>query len=339
VDLDAALAAKAGRNTPRAGTSVTGPNGHEVQSPAPPPRAFRGAWWRATVGAMRAIRTLDARAWRRFYAAERAALGDAGLARLLDEADAAAPPALDARRAWIFPHTRLSASGRLPAAVALATVRARVDEIVALGVLHGARAEDAALVARARGGDAPARAQLRRVHDEHAPQVDDEFSLDGFLALLAAAAAREGVAPPRVRRRFPFLVGARVDDLPGFDALAAARARGVPFVATCDPIHHGVGYGTPPEALRPREAEETFRWAAGRIGGQVAALSRGEVDDFLARCAEDRSDFRDVGPVLAALFQDGASAIEDLALVEYADVLEAPAPTWVAGARAWLGAA
>jgi hypothetical protein len=276
-------------------------------------------------------RAWTARRWRGFYADERARLGGAGLTRLLDEASSVT---LDARAVAVFPHTRLSTSGRMAAAIARAVVAARPTELVALGVLHGARAADAALVARARAAEPEALATLRRVHDETSPYVSDEFSLDGFVALLELAAARDGVAPPRVLRRFPFLVGAQVDDLPGIEELLALRARGVPFVATCDPIHHGVGYGTAPESLRAPEAHATRASARARVEGQLAALTRGDLQDFLARCAEDRSDFRDVGVVVARLFAGGDFAVDELELVDYADVLQAPAPTWVAGARA-----
>ena len=60
--------------------------------------------------------------------------------------------------ALVFPHTRLEATGDMVAAVALAVVRSGCEEVLALGVLHGAWVEDAELVRRAREGDAEARA-------------------------------------------------------------------------------------------------------------------------------------------------------------------------------------
>ena len=60
---------------------------------------------------------LSAPEWKRIYAAERAALGRAGLEALVREA-----PALELPRAGalIFPHTRLARTGRLVAAAARA---------------------------------------------------------------------------------------------------------------------------------------------------------------------------------------------------------------------------
>ena len=178
----------------------------------------------------------------------------------------------------MFPHTRLETSGELAGAAALAAVRSGCDTVLALGVLHGARVQDAALVREARAGNGPARRALRRVHGPGVPgdggRWEEEFSLDGFCALLAAAAEREGRPPPRVVRRFPFLTGENPADLPGLDGLLAVRAEGVFLVATADPIHHGVGYDTPAPELRPREdppPPPVGRWpACGRGFGRLA---------------------------------------------------------------------
>lgn len=128
-------------------------------------------------------------AWKRFYEAERESLGEAGVAERLERApDAALPP----RGALVFPHTKLAVSGHLVAAAARAVVRSGADEVLAIGVLHGAREEDAALVARARRGEPDAVAALRRVHGVGAPgddgRADEEFSLDGFAAADVVAA-------------------------------------------------------------------------------------------------------------------------------------------------------
>jgi len=282
---------------------------------------------------------MTARAWKEFYAAERAQLGAAGLERLLDRAPEVA---LEPRGALVFPHTRLESSGELVAAVALACVRARVPEVLALGVLHGAREADAALVARARAGEPEACAQLRRVHvpgdpgeaSEPQDHTSEEFSLDGFAALLELAARREGRAPPRLRRRFPFLVGERPADLPGLDELRALRARGAALVATADPIHHGRGYGTPEAACLEPASETTRALARAKVARGFELLAARDHAAFLEHCAREKSDFRDPGPVLAELLGEAPwrARVVALALVDYARALEAPPPTWVAGA-------
>jgi hypothetical protein len=60
-------------------------------------------------------------------------------------------------------------------------------------------------------------------------------------------------------------------------------------------------------------------------------------DGFLTQAEAVRSDFRDSGPVLAALLDRAFTArIVDLTLVDYADVLATPQPTSVAAALAVL---
>ncbi len=283
---------------------------------------------------------LTAREWKTHYAHERAKLGDAGLHACLDRA-----PTLDLPTdgALVFPHTRLDTSGELAAAAALAVLRSGRDVVLALGVLHGARAADAALVRRARDGEPDAHRILRRVHGPGVPgdggYWTEEFSLDGFCALLETAALRSGTRLPRVVCRYPFLVGPNPADLPGIDELQALVADGAVLVATADPMHHGVGYGTPTEDCLPRESPHTQRIAEETIRANLALLATRDFDRFLLHTAEIRSDFRDTGPVATHLLPDESTlqpTLHNLALVDYADILDAPAPTWVAGALASL---
>ena len=274
--------------------------------------------------------------WKRFYEAERARLGEAGLVSLLDRAPAVAPPS---RGALVIPHTRLEASGALIAAAANAVVRAGADEVLAVGVLHGAREADAEMVARARAGDAMALAELRRVHGPGATgdsgRWTEEFSFDAFSELVDLAARRAGRRPPRIIARYPFLVGDHPDDLPGLDELRRLRAGGVPVVATADPIHHGVGYRTPVEARRARADAATIAWARSTVEEGFGLLARREYRAFLDHAAATGSDFRDAGPALVALL-DGPMEVRvrDAVLVSYAEVLGAEEPTWVAAALA-----
>lgn len=265
--------------------------------------------------------------WKRFYARERASLD---LDALLDRA-----PAIDFPEggALVFPHTRLARSGALVAAVAAACARRRRD-VLAIGVLHGARERDAAAVARARAGDPDAVRALRGVHDEDGLAAE-EFSLDGFSALFARACEREGAPAPRVVRRYPLLAGAEPRDLPGLDELRALAGAGLTVVATTDPIHHGVGYDTPPAELRA-EGAEALAFARARIGEQLAALERADFGEFARLAARDRSDFRDAGPALALVRPAARWSLDALLLVDYADVFSCARPTWVAAARVAL---
>ncbi|HEY3818727.1 MAG TPA: hypothetical protein VGL81_16265 [Polyangiaceae bacterium] len=268
--------------------------------------------------------------WKTFYARERESLGDVGLAQRLDRA-----PELELGRgeALVFPHTMLAVTGHLTAAVARAVMRSGADEVLALGVLHGGREQDAERVKRARDGDPAARGSLRRVHAAADALCAEEFSLDGFLALLALAAAREGRTPPRVVARYPFLVGDDPATLPGLDDVLRLAER-LPVVATTDPLHHGAGYGTPEGARRAESDAGTPLYARTAIERQLDQLLHGEWTAFQELAATVRSDFRDTGPVLACALPATAERrgeLLELHLVDYAEVLRAERPTWVAG--------
>ena len=251
--------------------------------------------------------------WKVFYARERAELGDVGLRALFARApEITCPP----RGAVVFPHTRLRESGHLVAAAARAAVRARTNEVLAIGVLHAA----------------PRAA--RRVHGDGAPDDErrwtEEFSLDNFTALIDVAARDEGVRPPRVVARFPFLVGDTPDDLAGLDELRAIAARGAFVVATTDPLHHGIGSGTPRDACHP---VDDVAFARATIEAGFELLARRAYADFARHAAATQSDFRDAGPTLAAVLEGALTFdIRALELVDYSETLAASHPTWVAAA-------
>lgn len=273
-----------------------------------------------------------ARAWKEFYRFEREALGLDGLRHLLDEAPHLTLPV---GGALIFPHTRLRATGRQVAAVARAVLESGCREVIALGVLHGGRECDAEAVAAARAGNAPALAELRRIHG---PELEDdtdrwleEFSLDGFRFLIEHLAERTRRPLPIIHECYPFLTGTDPRSLPGFTHLERLRARGAALVATTDPIHHGIGYGLTPLDARAADAPATLAWAQQRVTLAMRALAQKDYPEFLRLCAEDNSDFRDVGPVLAELVRHPWRAqAQPVQTVDYTDVLGTAAPTWVA---------
>jgi hypothetical protein len=274
----------------------------------------------------------SAREWKRFYAQERAHLGAEGLDELICRAPHVELPE---RGALIFPHTRLRESGELIAAAARAVVRSGREQILMLGVLHGGREVDGDRVARARAGDAAHLGELRRVHGPgtsgDAGIWTEEFSLDAFELLVAAAAQSEGRKAPRLIARYPFLVGENPADLPGLDDLRDMLRQDCGLVATADPVLYGVGYGT--TALLAHTDPSAEKFARESIEHGLALLSAADIRAYLAHCAEVKSDFRDSGLILAELLGGAWTAhIHTLRLVDYAETLGAPAPTWVAGA-------
>ncbi len=266
--------------------------------------------------------------WKQYYAAERARLGESHLHGLLD---AAVAIPMSPGGAVIVPHTRLEITGNQIATAVATIVASGAERVLALGVLHGARRVDAEQVAAARSGDTRAIHALRGVHDE-AGIASEEFSLDGFAAMLALAAARVG-REIEIIRRYPFLVGAEPFTLPGLDELAALVDDGVALVVTTDPIHHGHAYGVDAEDCLDEHDDATVAAAAAAIDAQLALLSDECFAEFQQLAAQQRSDFRDTGPVLAALIGGGFEwTTHDLALVDYSEALRAPTPSWVAGA-------
>jgi len=269
-----------------------------------------------------------ARWWKDFYAAERVSLGERGMESLFQS-----PLSLRRRgvggevfpSAIIFPHTKLSASGPFTAAAANAVIESDGEVVLALGVLHL--------------GDRRGNGSLRGIHGPGAPYDKgiwrEEFSLDNFEAMLETAARRAGKRMPKLIARYPFLTGEDPESLPGFDEAAALISGGAAMVATADIVHHGAGYGTPVEMRLARENPGTKEWARYEIEAQLSALARKDFSGFLSHCKIARSDFRDAGPVLAALLPSATqSSILDVTLVNYSDVLDAEEPTWVAAALA-----
>lgn len=147
--------------------------------------------------------------------------------------------------------------------------------------------------------------------------LESEFSLDAFMALLALTKK-----PPRVHAFFPA-------NLDGIEELARLAER-MPVVATADPVHHGIGYGDAPDVALSGEGARDF--ASASIATQLDALGRHDFDAFSAECARVRSDFKRTGPVLAKVIGRATYRVRELVLVDYAAALEAPSPTWVAGA-------
>lgn len=276
--------------------------------------------------------TLDsAYAWKRFYADERERLGSGFVDAALDSVDGATPA-----DAWVVPHTRAEVTAHQYASVATAVVASGCDRVLMLGVLHGARREDAALVDAARRRRDPAAiARLRGVHTDDG-LASEEFSLDAFTVFVERAAARVGRTVGIVRR-YPFLVGRDPVDLPGLAELEALHTGGAALVATADPIHHGRAYATPAEECLDTSSADTRARARAAVEAQLDALSAHDFVEFAALTAQHQSDFRDAGPVLAHLLGPGFTAtIDDLALVDYATALDAAPPSWVAGAQVRL---
>ncbi len=196
--------------------------------------------------------------------------------------------AIARREVLSFPHTALSYAGPLQARVIAGLYRARVSNVIALGVLHTSiipppyaealdRLRDSSIdpdvrkagLAQLSGaffpsgekistpfGDLPlASIGPHRLIRTDAGILKNEFSLDTFLSLMAFYASQRGIDPLPV---VPLYIGITYDPVEGSFAIAAEFARTLhrligpetAVVTTGDLVHYGRAYGD--EARIPR---------------------------------------------------------------------------------------
>ena len=165
--------------------------------------------------------------------------------------------------------------------------------------------------------------------------VAEEFSLDLFLAVLAAAAAALGVGPPAVTRVFVGPTGGEGVAGALAEAITPLLKDGVALVATGDLVHAGHGYSAPEEvAALPAGGERLEAHFETRAREMLAAaVAAGSASLAAAIAREIRSDQRHMMPVLAALLGPGARArILSFRLTDYGAILGQPSPCVVASA-------
>ena len=311
--------------------------------------------------------------WKRYYAEElgqpwgRKAAWDAVTRHA--GGDRALQAALRAG-AWVsFPHVTLRDSAEPLARLAQSIIESGKKRVVALGVLHGGtlpaayRDAWAALSAESsqaqavfprfagaffvRGaaatpfgpvdeGALPMQTESVR---EDAAILEAEFSLDLFLALLAAAAQLRGVRPPAVTRLF---VGA-VRSPGGSFQLAQTLAREIgalvdedtACVATGDLAHLGHGYTAASDvAALPDDRRALEAVVRASIDEQCdAALTRGDFAAAWAVGTRWRNDQRHMLPVIAELVGPKARfELLSLDLSDYSQINGVQPPCFVASA-------
>jgi len=311
--------------------------------------------------------------WKAWYAAE--AASEQGRAAVLDALRTARDPgataplraALERGGIVSFPHTTLRGSATPLARTASAILDGGFARVVALGVLHGSSLPEPerTLARAAASGDREALARVGGAFVDEGPAttpfgvvatgpvpapapgvraggplLSSEFSLDLFLAVLAAAAAERGRAPPAVSRVFVGPTSAGDGD-PALaadvvQALAPLLGRSVALVATGDLVHAGHGYSTPEEiATLPRERDALRAHFEPRVRGMLLDAFAG--GDAARRADREsvalRNDQRHLLPVLARLTGPGARpGLESFELTDYGSILHEPSPCVVASA-------
>jgi hypothetical protein len=264
-------------------------------------------------------------------------LGPTGLAAHLDHGRAfELAPVLEAGGVLVFPHINPRDCAYQVAACVHACLDLAPRPVVVLSVLHEASATMQAARARVRDGAPLDTEPLRGIHGPGCGRSEiwrNDHALITWRRLLATEAQRRRIEVSPVLERYPFLVAGDPASLPGIDQLRHEAADAV-LVATLDPIHHGVVYGTPADAItEPDESGMAMAGTAVRRG--LAALARGEYDEYdeyEAHCAEVISDGADVGEVFHHLRHPLTGRALDLTVSDSSQLGGAPHPTWVAGA-------
>jgi hypothetical protein len=268
-----------------------------------------------------------------------------------------------------FPHVTVHDSADPIARVVQSVFVVGARRVVALGVLHGGtlpephRADLAEFhrgspradeICRRLGGafvaSGPARTPWGDVPDgpppersasvrEDAALLANEFSLDLFLAILAAAARERGVEPPGVTRVFVSLTrdprGSFATAASVADALRPLLGDGAVCVATGDVVHCGNSYSGPEETAElPADAVALTARFRPRIDAMhEAALARRDFAAAYAAASRIRSDQRNLLPVIAELLGPGARAdVLSLSWSDYARVNGVAPPCFVASA-------
>ena len=311
--------------------------------------------------------------WKRFYAAELAdPRGRAEVAAALARhrgGDGRLVAASQSGAIMSFPHVTVHDSGDFIATVVESIVARRANRVVALGVLHGSvlpapfdgwyaslrddTSKGREAFARLRGAfvdissvatpfgriDGTVSPAEEPLLHEDPTVLRHEFSLDLFLAFLAASAHAHGVRPPEVIRVY---VSAVRDPSGGFetvrplaDAIQKLLGDDAVCVATGDLAHLGHGYGSDEEtASLPCDAAELTKTLEASLRDMHgAALGDHDFSTAWAIGTRLRSDQRQILPVMAELLGQGASC-ESLALrlSDYADINGRPRPCLVAAA-------
>lgn len=271
---------------------------------------------------------------RQSFEAEQAALGEEGIARILEAGHAwKLASTLNMGGALVFPHANLPACGHQIAAVVHACLDSGADRVLVIGVLHALTDELEAARVRVAQGAGVTQEQFWGIQGPGLAgrqEWQNEFSLLNFLFLWQAETRRRGGRAPELILRYPYLAGGRPEILPGIAELQEI-ARDAVVVSTADPFHHGIGYGDSPEtALAPESGGLDL--ARRRIEEGLALLQAGDYWGYNQHCVDAKSDARDAGQVMRYLLGPLAGRILDLTWCDTTDMYNQPPPTWVATA-------
>ncbi|MFK7801744.1 MAG: hypothetical protein AB8G95_08950 [Anaerolineae bacterium] len=275
------------------------------------------------------------------YARELGELGESGTQDHLDRGAALnkkhnLAKTLKERGMLVFPHISVHDCGYQTAACVHAALDSGAKRVVAISVLHAFTQEmDEARIAVAAGAN-PSEQPFYGIQGPGLNETTGHKEWTGDHALMTwrhfwnAEIKRRGMTnPPEMIERYPWLAGGKPGELPGIDELARLCEDAV-IVATADPVHHGIGYGTPAdEAFEPDEAG--IAMAEGLINEGIELMIKQDYWGYNQHTIKAKSDHRDAGQVMAYLRKPVSGKILDMSIGDFSETYDSPPPTWVAG--------
>jgi hypothetical protein len=234
----------------------------------------------------------------------------------------------------VFPHAGVGDCGHHVAAAVHACLDSGADRVVVISVLHAMTgAMEQARRRVAAGGDVTKEEfwGIQGTGLDGRQEWKNDHALYSWRHFWRAETRRRGLTEgraPEVFERYPYLAGGRPEILPGIDDLAEL-VKDAALVATTDPFHHGLGYGTPPDEAFHPDAEGRAR-AQEVIEQGITILEEGDYWGYNQHCVQAKSDGRDAGQVFRYLRGPMKGRVVDMTSTDTAELYKQPPPTWVA---------
>ncbi len=236
----------------------------------------------------------------------------------------------------VFPHISVNDCGYQQAAVAHAALESGADRVVVISVLHAFTHEMEMARRAVAAGEKPSAQPFYGIQGSGLNDATGRIEWTGDHALMGwrhfweAEIKRRGISnPPEMIERYPWLAGGEPENLPGIDELAKLCENAV-IVSTADPVHHGLGYGTPAdECFEPDEAG--LAMATDLINEGIGYMERQEHWEYNQHTLRAKSDHRDAGQVMSLLRGPMKGNIIDMSVSDSTELYGSPPPTWVAG--------
>jgi hypothetical protein len=267
------------------------------------------------------------------YQREHDDLGEAGTARMLDEARRwDLSDTLAAGGVVGFAHVGVADCGIHVAAAVNACLDSGADTVLAISVLHAFSEEMETARKDVAAGGSPSHHATWGIQGPGLDFRDDwrgDHAMRSLRHFWQTETKRRGITGRRLIERYPYLAGGKPGELPNIDEVAGIAENAV-IVTTGDQFHHGIGYGTPPdEALDP----EPDGLAAARASMEdgITLIEQGDYWGYNQHCVVAKSDDRDVAQLFRYLRGPLRGTLLDIAYTDSTQLYDQPPPTWASG--------